>query len=136
VTFKDLQRLVESGDSSGGSLEMQRLLTRLRDKPFWIASEVQHKERDRTNKGDCYFNHTIGLPTKDGIEKPMFDYEKLLYDALIHPRFMNHHSAPTSDQYYHRYYDSRPENCKEQNNITYPFKEKHLWVKKATGLFC
>jgi late competence protein required for DNA uptake (superfamily II DNA/RNA helicase) len=45
-----------------------------------------------------------GLPTKDGKEYPLFDYEKLLYDSLIN------------------YEDSSP------------FKNKHLWVKKATGL--
>jgi hypothetical protein len=71
VTFKDLQRLVESkASSSDGSPEMQKLLTRLKDKPFWINSEKEHKERDRTSKGDCCFNHIIGLPRKDGIEKP------------------------------------------------------------------
>jgi hypothetical protein len=42
----------------------------VKDKPFWIISEKEHKERDRTSKGDCCFNHIIGLPRKDGIEKP------------------------------------------------------------------
>jgi late competence protein required for DNA uptake (superfamily II DNA/RNA helicase) len=42
------------------------------------------------------------LPQKDGVEFPLFDYEKLLFDALM--------STDGS------------------------FKDKHLWVKKATGL--
>jgi hypothetical protein len=50
----------------------------------------------------CCFNHIVGLPQKDGEEYPIFDYEKLLYDAL-----MSTHGN---------------------------FKDKHLWVKKATGL--
>ena len=29
------------------------------------------------------FNHIIGLPRKDGIPKPLFDYERLIYDYLI-----------------------------------------------------
>ena len=32
---------------------------------------------------DCCFNHIIDLPTKEGIEKAMFDYEKLLYDSIF-----------------------------------------------------
>src|SRR5215208_2648785 len=113
---------------------MQKLLARLRDKPFWINSEQEHKERDRTCKGDCCFNHIFGLPRKDGIEKPMFDYERFLYDALMRPRFMNNRSPSRSDQYYHRIFDNYLEARKNQNNIIHHFKEKHLWVKKATGL--
>jgi hypothetical protein len=45
------------------------------------------------------------LPTKEGVEKPIFDYEKILYDALLDNDALNH-----------------------------SFKHKHLWVKKATGL--
>jgi hypothetical protein len=58
----------------------------------------------KTN-GNCCFNHIIGLPTKEGLEKAIFDYKKILYDALL------------------------------INDISYHvFKHKHLWVKKATGL--
>jgi hypothetical protein len=56
VTFKDLQRLVRD--------------------------QQQHKQEDIKTKGDCCFNHIIGLPRKGGKEKPMFEYEKLLYDSL------------------------------------------------------
>src|SRR5438874_13731461 len=38
----------------------------------------------------------------------MFDYEKILYDSLLIPH--------------------------NQNPLNYAFKNKHLWVKKATGL--
>ena len=30
----------------------------------------------------CCFNHIVGLPTKNGIEKPLFDYQKLIFDSL------------------------------------------------------
>ena len=53
-------------------------------------------------------DNCIGLPRKDGIEKSIFDYEKLLYDSLVIPEFCN----PSKHN----------------------FKHKHLWVKKATGL--
>jgi hypothetical protein len=88
--------------------EQSQLLQRLRDKPFWIWDPKQHKQEDIKTKGNCCFNHIIGLPRKDGIEKSIFDYEKLLYYSLLIPEFYN---------------DSK-----------YNFKHKHLWVKKATGL--
>ena len=42
------------------------------------------------------FNHAIGLPQKNGVAYPLFDYEQMLFDTL-------------------------------QTN-------KHVWIKKATGL--
>jgi hypothetical protein len=104
VTFKDLQKLVQS--QSGP--EQSQILQRLRDKPFWIWDQKQHKQEDIKTKGDCCFNHIIGLPKKENKEKPMFDYEKLLYDSLLVPDFYN--------------------------SLQHIFKQKHLWVKKATGL--
>ena len=82
VTFKDRQKIVQSQQS--GPVD-SRVLQRLRDKPFWIWDQQQHRQEDITTKGDCYFNHIIGLPKKENKEKPMFDYEKLLYDSLLVP---------------------------------------------------
>ena len=65
MTFKDLQKLVQSQTS----LEQNQLVTRLKDKPFWIWDQRQHKQQDIKTKGDCCFNHIIGLPRKDGVEK-------------------------------------------------------------------
>ena len=86
------------------------LLDRLRNKLFWIWNKEEHKQEDIKTKGECCFNHIIGLPRKDGIEKPLFDYEKMLYDALF---ISQYHNPPPLR-----------------------FKEKHLWVKKATGVRC
>jgi hypothetical protein len=80
----------------------------VRNKPFWISDKIRHKQEDIKTKGDCCFNHIIGLPTKDKMEKPMFNYEKLLYDSLLIPYI--------------------------SNLLQHTFKHKHLWVKKATGL--
>jgi len=57
---------------------------------------------------ECCFNHIIGLPTKEGLEKPIFDYQELLYEALLSPDFCN--------------------------PLNHGFKDKHLGIKKATGL--
>jgi hypothetical protein len=59
-------------------------------------------------KGACCFNHIIGLPIKGRIEKPLFDYEKLLYDSLL------------ANEY--------------SNILNHNFKHKHLFVKKSAGL--
>ena len=85
TNFKDLQKLVQSQSS----VEQNQLLTKLKDKPFWIWGPKQHKQEDIRTKGDCCFNHIIGLPRKDRIEKSIFDYEKLLYDSLLIPEFYN-----------------------------------------------
>jgi hypothetical protein len=118
VTFKDLQRLVESESQSQPGTELIQL-QRLRNRVFWYWEQTRHEEKDRASKGDCCFNHIIGLPRKDGIEKPLFGYEKLLYNALLVQGFLN------SDPKFH---------SNDPENVKYPFKEKHLWIKKATGL--
>ena len=74
MTFKDLQKLVQS---QSGSKESQPLQT-LRDKPFWIWDPSKHKQEDIKTKGDYCFNHIVGLPKKENQEKPMFEYERLL----------------------------------------------------------
>lgn len=51
----------------------------------------------------------------------MFDYEAVLYRSLLEPSYLN--SKPAS-----------PPKSIEPDNIAHPFKAKHVWVKKATGL--
>jgi hypothetical protein len=107
VVFKDLQKLVSQQQQEKARNE---LYDRLINKPFWLWDREQHKQEDIKTDGDCCFNHIIGLPTKGRTERPIFDYEKLLYDSLLD---------------------------KDQTNIlnhNHTFKHKHLWVKKSTGL--
>jgi hypothetical protein len=80
MTFKELQKLVQSWQPNP---EQARLVERLRNKPFCIWNIQEHKQEDIKTKGECCFNRIIGLPAKDKIEKPMFDYEKLLCDSLL-----------------------------------------------------
>jgi hypothetical protein len=105
VTFKDLKKRVSLETTTK---QQSRLFQRLHNKPFWIWDIEDHKQEDIRTNGNCCFNHIIGLPTKEGMEKAIFDYEKILYDALL----VNDYSS----------------------NPRYTFKNKHLWVKKATGL--
>jgi hypothetical protein len=60
VTFKDLQKII---GQQMDNPEFDELLVRLKDKPFWIWDQ-QHKQKDIKTRGDCCFNHIIGLPTK------------------------------------------------------------------------
>ena len=45
---------------------------------------------------------------KDGKRDPLFDYEKIIYDSLMIPEY--------------------------NNPLKHDFKDKHLYVLKATGL--
>lgn len=106
MTFKDLRSQLSKLQPSP---EDSKIFERLRSKPFWIWDQEQHRIEDVKNKGDCCFNHIVGLPRKDnGKEYPMFDYEKILYESLLIP-----------DSF---------------NPLKQNFKHKHLWVKKSTGL--
>ncbi|MFL6358547.1 MAG: hypothetical protein ACJ72V_04275 [Nitrososphaeraceae archaeon] len=96
IVFKDLQKLVSHSQQESTHKE---LFQRLQGKPFWIWDKQQHKLEDIKTDGDCCFNHIIGLPQKDGNDKPLYDYEQLIFNSLV---------TQTSN--------------------------KHLWIKKATGL--
>jgi hypothetical protein len=95
VTFKDLRKRV----SLESAQQQCKLFDRLQNRPFWIWNIEEHKLEDIRTDGDCCFNHIIGLPQKDEIDKPLYDYEQIIFDSLV-----------------------------TQNN------NKHLWIKKATGL--
>ncbi len=77
-------------------------LFELEGKPFWIWDKQQHRQQAQASNGNCCFNHIVGLTIKDKVEHPIYDYEKILFDALM-----------------------------DRSN---DFKDKHLWIKKATGL--
>ena len=80
------------------------------------------------------FNHIIGLPSKNGESKPMFDYEKMLYNAMMEPTYLNTFHSPsrrTDNENIRAFADRK----KIESAIpAYPFKNKHVWIKKATGL--
>jgi late competence protein required for DNA uptake (superfamily II DNA/RNA helicase) len=94
VTFKDLKKRVtlETAQES-------KALEGLHNKPFWIWDIAEHKLEDIKTNGNCCFNHIIGPPQKDGVDKPLYNYEEIIFDSLV---------TQTSN--------------------------KHLWIKKATGL--
>jgi hypothetical protein len=77
LTFKDLKRRVCLETTSQHS----KLLERLMNKPFWNWDQQLHKLEDIRTNGDCCFNHIIGLPQRDGIDKALYDYEKIIFES-------------------------------------------------------
>ena len=69
MTFKDLRKRVSVEIAQEQSVLFMRLRTRL----FWIWNAEEHKQEDSNTKRECCFNHIIGLSTKGGIEKRLFD---------------------------------------------------------------
>jgi hypothetical protein len=102
LTFKELKNRINLRATQQQSMLFERLL----NKPFWIWDIEEHKQEDIITKGDCCFNHIIGLPQKNGEDKPLYDYEQIIFDALVNVV-----------------------NVTQNGN-----GNKHLWIKKATGL--
>jgi hypothetical protein len=112
VTFKELRKFVDSQFQDNQ-------LQKLRGNPFWEWGIKEHKRRDIASNVNCCMQHIIGLPKKNGIEYPLFDYELMLLNALLIPGYLN--SSPSSL-------------TRKPDNVMHPFKEKHLWCKKSVGL--
>jgi hypothetical protein len=107
IVFKDLQKLVSHSQSQQQQQKensRKELFESLQGKPFWIWNIDEHKQEDIKTDGDCCFNHIIGLPQKNGVDKPLYEYEKIIFDSLI------------------------------TQNSNSDSSKKHLWIKKATGL--
>jgi hypothetical protein len=80
VTFKDLKKRVSLEATTRQQFSLSEIL---KDKPFWIWNILEHKQEDIRTSGDCCFNHIIGLPQKDGNDKPLYDYERIIFDSLV-----------------------------------------------------
>jgi hypothetical protein len=81
VGFKDLKKRVSLEPAA--QQQQFRLREILKDKPFWIWNIKEHKKEDFRTTGNCCFNYIIGLPQKDGVDKPLYDYEQIIFDSLV-----------------------------------------------------
>jgi hypothetical protein len=79
LTFKDLKKRVALETAQ----QQSKLFQRLYNKPFWIWNVEEHKREDIRTNGDCCLNHIIGLPHKDGHDKPLYDYEQIIFNSLV-----------------------------------------------------
>jgi hypothetical protein len=112
VVFKDLQKLVQHSQQQEEENTSKELFRILQGKPFWIWNIQEHRQEDIKTNGDCCFNYIIGLPQKDGLDKPLYDYEGIIFAALVTPTTGNN----------------------TNNSCSSSSGNKHLWIKKATGL--
>jgi hypothetical protein len=142
VTTKDLQKLItEEKESdlrrSNNSPEMERLMERVYGRPFyrWQGLPLHIQPTTRyVDKKVCCFNHAIGSPSKDGVIKPLFRYQRQIYDALMYSAAFNSPPAPGGTAHNLEEKRQRDYLKKTQQNYLHSFKIKHLWVKKSTGL--
>jgi len=81
LTFRDLKKRVVS--ETAQQQKQSRLFERLQNKLVWIWNVDEHKSEDIKTSGNCCFNHIIGLPQKDGNDKPLYDYEQIIFDSLV-----------------------------------------------------
>jgi hypothetical protein len=141
---------------STDSTEMQNLIKKLKDRPFWIWVKERHDGFQKPNSefyGRCCFNHAIpaGPPRKNGIPQPFWTYQGEIYRALMVPHYLNARSPTLKEQEEFRTkklnleeltlskdHSIRAEYDKflkyKEETLIHPFKNKHLWIKKATGL--
>jgi hypothetical protein len=75
VVFNGLQKLVQHSQQENTRKE---LFQKLQNKPFWIWNIEEHKQEDIKTNGDCCFNHIIGLPQRNGINKPLIKGSALI----------------------------------------------------------
>jgi hypothetical protein len=142
MNLKSLQHWVneveeeQQHQQSEESPAMQELIQKCRGLPFYrwtgfTKSSLAKEQHDSTPtikwipnrsnryKNSCCFNHYITLPKKGNRYHPLYDYEKVLFDCLEKPGYMN--SSPALNDYEH------PEPL-------YPQKVGRLALVKSTGI--
>jgi hypothetical protein len=129
IVFKDLHKLASYSQKENTT---KKLFQKLQGKPFWIWNIGEHKLEDVRTNGDCCFNHIIGLPQKDGLDKPLYDYEGIIFDALCHRSNVGSKGVGVGIE------STQQPNLATQNGNVDSYSSssgnKHLWIKKATGL--
>ena len=85
--FKLANDLLRLGINQDDNLTSQKdTLDIFLNKPFWIPDKDKHDLEYLIENGNCCFNHIIGLPVKNGIEHPIYDYELDVVDKIENHR--------------------------------------------------
>jgi hypothetical protein len=73
-------------------------LLKFRDLPYWIWDPKEHERIYLKTYGEvikdqphCCYNHTLGLPVKDGVPRPLYPYQRPFLDALERDKFVACH---------------------------------------------
>ena len=72
--------------TSSSNIDNKDYLSIFKDIPFWVWDQSSHKQEFIKSNGNCCFNHIIGLPVKNGIEHPIYDYELDVIDKIENNR--------------------------------------------------
>ena len=75
MTFKDLKKRITAAINN-----RTQSFDKLQNKPFGSGTLKSTRWKMSGQKENARFNHIIGLPTKEGLEKPIFDYQELLHE--------------------------------------------------------
>jgi len=81
-------------DTHSSAANKSAKLASFKGSEFWIWDKAEHERKyNKWIQGDalrrpCCYNHSIGLPRKNDIPKPLFDYEKEIYDALQQTKYV------------------------------------------------
>ena len=76
--FKYAEDIILGNTTASTEGYQEQVLSNLKGKPFWIWDKQQHTEEYIRTGGQCCFNHVVGLPVKDKVSHPIYDYEKTL----------------------------------------------------------
>ena len=82
MTFKDLRKAIYGNQQQHDMQQPSPFSSRVHAKPFWTWNVGEHKAADIMTSGQCCFNHIIGLPAKNGVDQPFFDYERIIFYTL------------------------------------------------------
>ena len=74
MTLQNLNKILDKYDSQFHGNTVTNQLELLKGLPFYPGWENPEDISD--------FNHAIGLPQKNGVPMPLFDYEQMLFDIL------------------------------------------------------
>ena len=54
----------------------------LKGLPLWLWDKAEHRKLAIETNQQCCMTHVIGCPLKNNRPMPLFDYEKLIFDAI------------------------------------------------------
>ena len=161
MTAKEIQDIViDKHQQEHGAENMEKLIKKLRGRPFWIWSNREHgyamKSRGRPDHPhppkQCCFNCVIGWPRKNGEERPIYNFQRQIYKALFDDVYLNKRSwtpeefeelrleqieletRALKDKHMNVEVTKNDFLKRRQERLTYPFKNKHVWIKKSTGI--
>ena len=77
MTLKNLSKIIDTYQEQLGITDISQFSS-LKGLPFYNWTTAAERSQNSLQS----FNDVIGLPLKNGVAYPLFDYERLLFDSL------------------------------------------------------